>query len=180
VQSSIHTADYLRFLIGYDRFFFFRPLNPSNSFLLSLAFNGSINVSEGDGKDFRYPQQKPGKPAASLGRIRGIPLCEGPAATSNPLCVQVRPENFEDANKFEGFLQTVIQSDFMHGRLSPRVVIITDVSGIFAFAPTATYRISDSFLVGATYIAIAASRKAALATFRAHDMVQLRVTYQLN
>jgi hypothetical protein len=54
------------------------------------------------------------------------------------------------------------------------------VSGIFGFAPTATYRFSDNVLGSMTYLVIEGSRRAGLATFRAHDMVQLRLTYQLN
>jgi hypothetical protein len=40
--------------------------------------------------------------------------------------------------------------------------------------------VTDNFLLGASYLAIAATRKAGLGTFRAHDMVQLRATVQLN
>ena len=62
-------------------------------------------------------------------------------------------------------------------RASP---IITDVSGIFAFQPTVTYRVTDNFLLSATYLAIATTRKTGIGTFRDHDMVQLRATVQLN
>jgi hypothetical protein len=182
VRSSIPKADYLRFVFGYDRFFFFRPLNPSNSFVLSMAFNGSINIDENGHNDFRNPQQKPGRPAAVVGRVPDIAFCDGRPlpALLRQLCITTPPENFEDAYKFEGFLQTAIQTDYLHGKLSPRIVIITDVSGIFGFAPTATYRITDNFLFTGTFLAITSSRKAGLATFRAHDMIQLRLTYQLN
>ena len=183
VRSSMPKADYLRWVLGYDRFFFFRALNPTNSFVLSMAFNGSINMTEGHGMDFRNPSQKPGKPAATVGHVPGQPLCDNfqslPPALQQ-LCVSTQPKNFEDAYKFEGFLTTALQTDFMHGKLQPRLVIITDVSGIFGFAPTATYRFTDSFLGTVTFLAIEGSRKAGLATFREHDMVQLRLTYQLN
>jgi len=90
------------------------------------------------------------------------------------------PTNFEDAYKYEGFVTWTLQTDMLHGSLTPRATIITDVSGIFAFQPTVTYRVSDNFLLQATYLAIATQRKAGLGTFRAHDMVQLRATVQLN
>ena len=90
------------------------------------------------------------------------------------------PHDFEDAYQYEGFLTTAIQTDMFHGKFSPRIVAITDVSGIFAFQPTFTYRITDNFLFSATYLAIATQRKSGLGTFRAHDMVQLRATVQLN
>jgi hypothetical protein len=59
--------------------------------------------------------------------------------------------------------------------------IITDVSGIFGFQPSITYRLNDNILFGFNYLAIeSTNRKSGLATFRAHDMVQFRVTAQLN
>jgi hypothetical protein len=58
--------------------------------------------------------------------------------------------------------------------------MILDVSGIYAFVPTATYGFTDDFLLRGTLIAIEGSRRAAPATFRDRDQAQLRVTYQLN
>jgi len=184
VRTSIPKADYLRFILGYDRFFFFRPLNPSNSFVLSMAFNGSLNLDELRGTDFRNPNPKPGKPQAEIGVVPGVALCKNPKALSPALqqfCVVTPNENFEDQYAFEGFLQTALQTDYMHGRLQPRLVIITDLSGIFMVSPTATYRITDNFLATMTYIMIASpTRESGLATFRDHDMLQMRLTYQLN
>jgi hypothetical protein len=190
IVNTIPTADYLRWVIAYDRFFFFRPLNPTNSFVLSMAFNSSFNLSEKGGRDFRSPQAKPGRTqaeAVDTGLVVVDPTtgartrpCSGRAARNAPFCVTAVPKNFEDAYQYEGFLTTALQTDMLHGKLTPRVAIITDVSGIFAFQPTFTYRVSDNFLLSATYLAIATQRKSGLGTFRAHDMVQLRATVQLN
>ena len=68
----------------------------------------------------------------------------------------------------------------MHATLQPSVTMITDISGVFGFAPSLSYRINDNLIVGATYLAIAGTRKAGLGSFRAHDMLQLRVTGQFN
>lgn len=182
-RNSIPKANYLRFVLGYDRFFFVRALNPSNSFTLSMAFNGSINTSERVGMDFRTANLKPGRSAAVVGPVAGAKVCRNPGALPplfRMLCVATPNRNFEDQKKFEGFLQTVLQTDYMHGALEPRIVIITDPSGIFAFNPSATYRVSDNFLVTLAYLAIEGSRKTGLATFREHDMAEFRVTYQLN
>jgi len=181
--NSIVKADYLRFVLGYDRTFFARFLNPTNSVTLSTSFNGSLNMSEGHGMDFRYPNLRPGRSGIVFGRVPGVKMCDHPGSLPAALrlaCVSTPPGNFEDQKRFEGFLQTAIQTDYLHGTLEPRLVLITDVSGIFGFAPTATYRLTDSVLLTATYLAIVASREAGLGTFRDHDMLQLRVTYQLN
>jgi hypothetical protein len=183
VTTSIPKANFLRFELGYDRFFFVRPLNPTNSFTLSMAFVGSINTSERRQDNYRNASTKPGRPAAVLGPVPGIAICNNPGKLPPALaqlCVNTPNKNFEDLYPFEGFLQTALVTDYMHGKLEPRAVIITDVSGIFGFAPTITYRFTDNFLGTLTYLAIEGSRKAGLATFREHDMAQIRLTYQLN
>jgi len=180
ILNTIPTADYMRWVIAYDRFFFLRALNPTNSFVLSMAYNSSYNLSETAGKDFRSPQAKPGKSQAQSVPTGLSPSCRGKKAFNTLFCVTAVPTNYEDQYKYEGFLTTAVQTDMMHGKLEPRVAIITDVSGIFAFQPTVTYRVNDSFLLSATYLAIATTRNTGIGTFANHDMVQLRATVQLN
>ena len=48
-------------------------------------------------------------------------------------------QTFVDAYRYEGFLTAALQTDV----LSPRLTVIADVGGIFAFAPTFTYRVTD-------------------------------------
>ena len=57
---------------------------------------------------------------------------------------------------------------------------ILDVSGIFGFSPSLVYRLTDNLLLSANYVAIEGSRRAGLATFRGHDILQLKVQAQLN
>lgn len=180
--NSMQTADYVRWIIGYDRFFFFRPINPSSSIIMSAAFNNSFNLSEKGGKDYRNPQTKPGFMQAESGVIPRLPETCGPGkkARNNPLCVRTVSRYFEDAYQYEGFFQFAFQTDMFHGKFTPRLTFIADVSGIFVFQPTATYRVNDNVLLTATWVGIEASRKAGPGTFRAHDMMQLRVTFQLN
>jgi len=64
----------------------------------------------------------------------------------------------------------------MHGRLEPRLVLLAWASGIFGFQPMVTYRLNDNILLSGTWAAIESSRRAILGTFRAHDMVPLRLT----
>jgi hypothetical protein len=73
-----------------------------------------------------------------------------------------------------------LQTEYLHGRLTPRIVAILDVSGIFAFTTSVTYRIREYLLATATFVAIEGSRKASPAVFRDRDQFQLRLTYQLN
>lgn len=180
-HNDPQTADYIRWLIGYDRFFFFRPINPSSSIVLSAAFNNSFNLSERGGKDYRNPQTKPGFMQAESGVIPRLAACApGTKARNNPLCVRTKQRWFEDAYQYEGFFQFALTTDMFHGKFTPRMVFIADLSGIFVFQPSAVYRVNDNVLLSATWVGIEASRKAGPGTFRAHDMMQLRVTFQLN
>jgi hypothetical protein len=118
---------------------------------------------------------------AESGPIPRLATCaKGTKAYNNPLCVRAPARNFEDAYQYEGFLQIALQTDMFHGKFSPRLTFIADVSGVFVFQPTATYRINDNVLLTGTWVGIEASRKAGPGAFRAHDMAQVRVTFQLN
>ena len=161
-QNSIPKANYLRWTVGYDRFFFFRPLNPSNSILFTAQHNMSWNVDSGKKTDFRNPNPKPGKAVA------------GPAGEQQP------DTNWEDQYEFEHFFTFATQSDYLHGKLEPRITMIIDPSGIFGFALNFPYRVTDNLIFTPAFYAIEASRRAGLATFRDRDQFQLRVTYQLN
>jgi hypothetical protein len=180
LKNSIPTADYVRWVVGYDRNFFVRWLNPTNSFILVMSYNSSFNLSEKGGKDYRNPYAKPGHTQTRNGRLRGNPLCQDASARTSPLCIFLDPHDYEDAYQYEGILTTTVRTDYMHGTLQLGATIITDVSGVFGFAPSISYRINDNLIVGATYLAVAGNRKAGLGTFRAHDMLQLRVTGQFN
>jgi hypothetical protein len=179
--NTVPTADYLRWVVGYDRNFFVHWLNPTNSFILVASYNSQFNLSEKGGKDFRSGQAKPGHPQTRMGPIPGNALCKGKQAFSNPFCIHVDPHDYEDIYQYEGFLTTTVRTDYMHGRLEPSITLINDVSGYWAWAVGATYRINDNLIAGLNYVGIEAPwRKSGLATYRAHDMVQLRITAQLN
>jgi hypothetical protein len=58
LKNSIPTADYIRWVIGYDRNFFVRELNPTNSFILVASYNSSFNLSEKGGRDYRNAKRQ--------------------------------------------------------------------------------------------------------------------------
>jgi hypothetical protein len=180
IFNHVPTADYVKWVVGYDRNFFIRQLNPTNSFLLVASYNSSFNVSEKGGMDYRSGLTKLGHTQTRNGPQAGNPLCQGRQARTNPLCVFIDPHDYEDAYQYEGILTTTVRTDYMHAKLEPSLTQITDISGSFGFAPALSYRINDNLIVGATYLAICGPRKANLGTFRAHDMLQLRVTGQFN
>ena len=66
--------------------------------------------------------------------------------------MQAVPTTFEDEKVVEHFFQFALQTDYMHGRLSPRLVAMLDPSGIFGFVVTATYRLTDYLLLSSVFM----------------------------
>ena len=153
-------ADFLRWELGYDRFFFFRPFNPSNSFTWVTAFVGSYNLDETSKKDFRQlGQQKPG--------------------TYPPQKLQPSTDDFVQLPKVDMFAQSHITTDYMHGRLAPAVTVIANALGTYVVASQLTYRWSDS-LIFDTYYTVIGGAFSGAGFFRDRDQVAFRATYQLN
>ncbi|MGD9764221.1 MAG: DUF1302 family protein [Candidatus Binatia bacterium] len=161
--------DILRYEIGFDRFFFLRSLNPSNSFVLSASAVGSYNASYTGASDahFRSPQLKP-----SL--FRRLP--DGGLQPVQRGAVQ---SDYVNTYPLDAQGQMTIQTDYLHGRLIPRLTLIGYVRGTYAIHPTLIYRWTDSLLFQADWQHIDGAYQA-LGFFRDRDQVALRVTYQLN
>jgi len=148
-------ADFLRWEVGFDRFFFFRPLNPTNSFTLITAIVGSYNLDETDNKDFRFAgQRKPGHQGTS-------------------------PNDFVQLKKVEAFFQGSLQTDYMHGRVTPRLTTIFYTRGTYVILPSIRYRWTDWLLFDLSLIHIGGAYQS-IGFFRDRDQLSFRVTYQLN
>ncbi len=165
--------DVLRYEIGFDRFFFFRPLNPTNSFVLSTSVVGSYNASYtgADRNHFRFNGQlKPG-PVCFEGNGNGD--CEVFRQRGN------KQNDYVNTYAADAQAQITVQTDYLHGRLTPRLTYIQFLRGTAALHPTVTYRWNDWLLFQAEYQFISGAYQS-LGFFRDRDQVALRVTYQLN
>jgi hypothetical protein len=164
--GTIPYADVLRYEIGFDRFFFLRALNPSNSFIVSTSAVGSYNSSwtNSPAHDFRFNGQlKPGY------FVNGQEVTRGRYAND-----YVNQDGPLDAQG-----QITVQTDYLHGRLEPRLTVIQFVRGTNAIHPTLSYRWTDWLLFQADYQRISGAYQS-LGFFRDRDQVSFRVTYQLN
>jgi len=170
--GHIPYADILRYEVGFDRFFFMRYLNPTNSFILSASAVGTYNSSwtNTSANDFRFNGQlKPG------------PVCRPPGPCP-PNALQSRgrlQDDFVNGVPLDAQFQTTFQTDYMHGRLQPRVTLIQFIRGTFAAHTTLVYRWSDWLLFQADYQFITGAYQS-LGFFRDRDQLSFRVTYQLN
>ena len=111
----------------FDRFFFFffRPLNPYNSFTWVTAYVGQWNASETfTGRDYRFGgQQKP----TDTGLRSGVNNDQLTLQTIYKL--HTVPTDFVDLKPYEAFIQTHLQTDYMHGRLTPSITAIIGQRG---------------------------------------------------
>ena len=80
---------------------------------------------------------------------------------------------------YEGMFQFTTQTDYMHGKIQPRLTAIYNWAGAYAFNATVNYRLTDYLLFGLQYALIDGDFHQ-IGFFRDYDQVALRVTYQLN
>jgi hypothetical protein len=158
--GDLPLADVLRYELGFDRFFFFRPLNPTNSFILTASIVGSWNLDHTSNKDFR------------AGGLVKTGLRDGIQRGSEI-------DDYVQAKKAEAQAQITLQSDWMHGKIQPRLTTIVYTRGTWAVHPSVTYRVSDWLLLGADFRWIGGEYQA-LGFFRDRGDLSFRVTYQLN
>jgi hypothetical protein len=171
-NGSIPYANILRWEVGFDRFFFLRWLNPTNSFVFVASAVGAWNTSRGENvatDQFRFNGQL--KPS----RFKTDPITGAIVPRSRGLFI----DDFVNGTTVDAQFQTTFQTDYMHGRLTPRLTLIQFVRGTFATHATLTYRWNDWLLFQGDYQYISGAYQS-LGFFRDRDQVSFRVTYQLN
>ncbi len=160
--GEVPKANYLRWELGYDRFFFVRPLNPTNSFTFVAAVVGSYNL-DSTSLNGNFKQQGQFKP-----EFFGQPVGYNPV-----------PTDFVDEKKIEAFAQIHLESDYLHGRMTPAITYIQNARGTWTILPEVTYRWTDWLLFQLSYINIGGEYQS-LGFFRDRSQVAFRATYQLN
>lgn len=157
-EGTLPVADVLRWEIGLDRFFFFRPLNPTNSFTVSASQVGAFNFDETSKKDFRQGPRK---------------------LNHDTLGVNPQPNDFVQRKQVEAFAQVTLLTDYMHGKLHPMMTWVQDVRGTYVLHPQITYRWSDWLLFNLSFVHIGGEYQGP-GLFTGKDQATFRVTYQLN
>jgi hypothetical protein len=175
-HGTVPTANFLRFELGYDRNFFFRTLNPYNSFTWVTAYVGQWNMTETfTGQDFRFGGQQ---------KVTSTGVKSG--ANTNGLTINTFSKlhtvanDFVDLYPYVSFVQTHLQTDYMHGRITPAITAIIGTDGTYAFPMNVTYRFSDSFLLDLQYVLMGGAFTFPTGYFRDRSQVSFRVTYQMN
>lgn len=177
-RGAVPEADILRWEIGFDRFFFFRPLNPTNSFTWASAIVGAWNTTETLGDDITVQQRIPGNDGMKGEKFKVKPDFYF-AGQTKPGALGQNADDFVQQKEVEAFAQTHLETAFMHGRLVPAITLIANVRGTHAVFPEINYRWSDSLLFGVKFVYIGGEYQQ-LGFYRDRDQVSLRVTYQIN
>jgi hypothetical protein len=178
-EGTIPHADLLRFELGYDRFFFFRPLNPYNSFTWVTAYVGQWNLSETFGnKDYRFGGQQKLDPNSPTGVRAGANTAGLSIATISKL--HTVPTDFVDLYPYESFVQTHLQTDYLHGRLTPSVTLIVGLDGVYGVPMGLTFRYSDSLIFDLKYVLLGGNFNFPFGFFRDRSELAARMTMLLN
>jgi hypothetical protein len=175
-EGTIPRADMLRFELGYDRFFFWRAVNPANSFVWVTAYVGQWNLSETFGhQNFRFGGQQKLSPTGTLvgANTDGLTL-----ATISKLHTVAK--DFVDLYPYESFVQTHLQTDYMHGRLTPALTVVLGLNGTYVIPMGVTYRYTDSLLFDFKYDLLGGNFMFPTGYFRDRSQLSARVTMLLN
>jgi hypothetical protein len=140
------------------------------------AYVGQWNVSETfTGNDYRFGgQQKPTATGLRTGaNTQGLSI-----NTISKL--HTVDTDFVDLYPYESFIQSHLETSFMHGRLTPAVTMIVGLDGTYILPVGLTYRYSDSMLVDLKYVALGGSFTFPTGYFRDRSQLAVRLTYLLN
>jgi hypothetical protein len=174
--------------LGVDRNFFITALNPSTSFTNVNAFVFTALPDETKFKDYRAGGLL--KPSALRRQAAGGAQAGAIAFTcdgQNPGPGQPRGCDFVNESPFSAFVQSHVETAYMHGKLAPAVTVIMNTYGALAFLNDLSYRWTDSFITSARYVNIHTFGNnvndgfdTGLGLFRDRDQVWFRATYQIN
>jgi hypothetical protein len=176
IQGFVPRADFFRWEIGFDRFFFNRVLNPTNSFAWVTALVGSWNLSETfTDKDYRfYGQRKLARDGLKVGVNTGEL-----EALEDVTKLRTVDEDFVDLHEVEWFIQSSLQTNYFHGRMTPQMTVILNPRGTFVFAPSVQFRYSDRILFDLKYVLLEGGFFDT-GFFRDRDQIAARLTFLLN
>lgn len=167
--------------LGVDRNVFIPWLNESNSFIWVSAFVFTANPDETKYKDYRSSGIL--KPSALIRAGKG----GAPAGSITTGCNgQPGPCDFVNQGVFDFFIQSHLESNWMHGKMPAGITAVMNSRGALAIFPDVAYRVTDSFIFSARYVNIHTfgsednGFSAGLGLFRDRDEVWFRATYQLN
>jgi hypothetical protein len=89
-------------------------------------------------------------------------------------------KDFVDLYPYESFVQTHLETDYMHGRLKPAITTVVGLNGTFVVPVGVTYRYTDSLLFDLKYVYMGGAFMFPTGYFRDRSQLSARVTVLLN
>ena len=168
LDTYVPTADYLRWVIGYDMFQVNIPwISQTNNIVIVSQWFNSLRLT-GDAR-YRNMVADVTSDAAPVNPALGT----FDFGLTNPDGSRI------SSPKYQSIGNLTFQAFMMHGLLVPQITFVGDIEGWGAVLPNVTYRINDSLLVRAGYSAIFGNFFGG-GIFRDRDQVGIRVTYQVS
>jgi len=87
--------------------------------------------------------------------------------------------DFVDKKPVEWFIQSTMQTDYLHGKLEPRLTIVVNPRGTYAIPMSVEYRYTDNLLFDLRYT-IPWGGFFGTGFFRDRDQILARMTLLLN
>jgi hypothetical protein len=168
IDTFVPTADYLRWVIGYDMFQVNVPwISRTNNIIIVSQWFNSLRLTG----DARYRNMV--RDANGTGAPLDPNLGTFDFGVANPDGSRI------NSPKYQSLGNITFQAFMMHGLLVPQITFVGDIEGWGAVLPNVTYRVTDNFLVKVGYSAIFGSFFGG-GIFRDRDQVGVRVTYQVS
>jgi hypothetical protein len=168
IDTFVPTADYLRWVIGYDMFQVNIPwISRTNNIIIVSQWFNSLRLTG----DARYRNMV--REASGTGAPLNPDLGTFDFGVANPDGSRI------NSPKYQSLGNVTFQAFMMHGLLVPQITFVGDIEGWGAVLPNVTYRVTDNILVKVGYSAIFGSFFGG-GIFRDRDQVGMRITYQLS
>ena len=162
INTFVPTADWLRWVIGYDMFQVNVPwISRTNNIVIIAQYFSELNLS--------------GRGLVRLARSIGVDENLGMFDLG-----ATKPDGSRNTlDRYHGFGNITFQAFMMHGLLVPRITFVGDIVGWGAALPSVEYRVTDNLLARLTYSAIFGAFNVG-GLFRDRDQVGARLTYQFS
>jgi len=93
--------------------------------------------------------------------------------------LKTQKQDYVDLKPLEWFVQSTLQTDYFHGKITPRLTTIINPRGTYVVTPSILFRYSDRLLFSVKYAALMGGFFQT-GFFRDRDQVAFRLTYLLN
>ena len=161
-SGSIPTQDVFRWMLGFDKQVWIRPVNETSMFLVSMQWFGTFYPDHVD--NMVAPAPIPHKFLTVTNSITGDPI---PDYTQYPTIKQME-------NIFTGLITT----NYLKGSLTPQLALAYDARGAWLFLPSVQY-VREPFRFGLQYAAVVGNF-VSFGALRDRDQIAFTFAYLLN